>query len=143
MCRSGLLELPIVDSESRLVGTLTIDDAVRILEREESEDVARQGGVVEPMQRPYLTTPVLRLVRSRVVWLLVLAIGATLTVRVLEVFEEPLEEVTVLARFVPLLIGTGGNTGNQAATTVTVRWPSTRSVPATCCASCLASYVSG
>lgn len=114
----GLLALPIVDSESRLVGILTIDDAVRILEREESEDAARQGGA-EPLRRPYLATPIFSIVRSRVVWLLVLAIGATLTVQVLSVFEATLAEVTVLALFVPLLIGTGGNTGNQAATTVT------------------------
>jgi magnesium transporter len=58
-------------------------------------------------------------VTSRIVWLLVLAVGATLTVQVLSVFEATLEQVTVLALFVPLLIGTGGNTGNQAATTVT------------------------
>jgi magnesium transporter len=110
--------MPIVDSEQRLVGMFTIDDAVRILEREESEDTARQGGT-EPLRRPYLSTPVRSIVRSRVVWLLVLAIGATLTVQVLSVFESTLERVTVLALFVPLLIGTGGNTGNQAATTVT------------------------
>ncbi len=114
----GLLALPIVDSESRLVGILTIDDAVRILEQEESEDAARQGGA-EPLRRPYLATPIPSIVRSRVVWLLVLAVGATLTVQVLSIFEATLEQVTVLALFVPLLIGTGGNTGNQAATTVT------------------------
>lgn len=114
----GLIALPIVDSERRLVGILTIDDAARILEHEESEDVARQGGS-EPLRRPYLSTPVLRIVRSRLTWLLVLAVGATLTVQVLEIFEATLEQVTVLALFVPLLIGTGGNTGNQAATTVT------------------------
>lgn len=114
----GLLALPIVDSESRLVGILTIDDAVRILEHAESEDTARQGGV-EPLRRPYLSTPVASLARSRVVWLLVLAVGATFTVQVLSFFETTLENVTVLALFVPLLIGTGGNTGNQAATTVT------------------------
>ncbi|GAB2978861.1 magnesium transporter [Actinotalea caeni] len=114
----GLLALPVVDRESRLVGILTIDDAVRILEQEESEDVARQGGA-EPLRRPYLSTPILSIVRSRVVWLLVLAVGATLTVQVLSLFEATLEQVTVLALFVPLLIGTGGNTGNQAATTVT------------------------
>ncbi|MGM7699046.1 magnesium transporter [Microbacterium sp. A84] len=114
----GLLAVPVVDSEGRLVGILTIDDAVRILKREENEDAARQGGV-EPLGRPYLSTPIRRIVRSRVVWLLVLAVGATLTVQVLSVFEATLEQLTVLALFVPLLIGTGGNTGNQAATTVT------------------------
>lgn len=114
----GLLALPIVDSEHRLVGILTIDDASRILKQEESEDAARQGGV-EPLRRSYLGTPIRRLVRSRVVWLLVLAVGATLTVQVLDTFETTLANMTVLALFVPLLIGTGGNTGNQAATTVT------------------------
>src|SRR5690625_972169 len=114
----GHLALPIVDRESRLVGMLTIDDAVKILEQEETEDSARQGGA-EPLRRPYFATPVRALVSSRIVWLLVLAVGATLTVQVLSIFEETLEQVTVLALFVPLLIGTGGNTGNQAATTVT------------------------
>lgn len=114
----GLLALPIVDRESRLVGVLTIDDAVRILEYAETEDSARQGGV-EPLRRPYFATRVRALVTSRVVWLLVLAIGATLTVQVLSVFERTLAQATTLALFVPLLIGTGGNTGNQAATTVT------------------------
>jgi magnesium transporter len=114
----GLLAVPVVDSEHRLVGIFTIDDAARILKREESEDAARQGGA-EPLGRPYLSTPVAKIVRSRIVWLFVLAIGATLTVQVLSVFEATLAQMTVLALFVPLLIGTGGNTGNQAATTVT------------------------
>lgn len=113
-----VLALPIVDNETRLVGILTVDDALQILETAESEDQARIAGT-EPLRRPYLTAPVVSLVRSRVVWLLVLAIGATLTVQVLEVFEATLSEVVTLALFVPLLIGTGGNTGNQAATTVT------------------------
>jgi len=114
----GLLALPIVDRENRLVGILTLDDAAKILEHEATEDSSRQGGV-EPLRRPYLSTPIRRLVTSRIVWLLVLAIGAGLTVQVLSVFEATLAEVTALALFVPLLIGTGGNTGNQAATTVT------------------------
>jgi magnesium transporter len=113
-----LLALPIVDSETRLVGILTVDDALAILEEAESEDAARIGGV-EPLRQPYLTTPLTTLVRSRVVWLLVLAIGASLTVQVLGVFEATLEQQVVLTLFIPLLIGTGGNTGNQAATTLT------------------------
>lgn len=113
-----LLALPVTDDADRLVGVLTLDDAVHILEEEESEDSARSAGS-EPLAQPYLSTPVTRLVRSRVVWLLVLAVGATLTVQVLEVFEQTLEQLVVLSVFIPLLIGTGGNTGNQAATTVT------------------------
>jgi len=112
------LALPVVDSETRLVGILTVDDALQILEEAENEDAARIGGS-ETLRQPYLTTSVATLVRSRVVWLLVLAIGAALTVRVLDAFEATLAEVVTLALFVPLLIGTGGNTGNQAATTVT------------------------
>lgn len=112
------LALPVVDSETRLVGILTVDDALQILEESETQDQARIGGS-ETLRQPYLTTSVATLVRSRVVWLLVLAIGAALTVRVLDAFESTLAEVVTLALFVPLLIGTGGNTGNQAATTVT------------------------
>lgn len=114
----SFLAMPVVDSESRLVGIFTIDDAARILEYEESEDAARQGGT-EDLRRPYLSTPVLDIAKSRVIWLLVLAVGASLTVQVLSIFEATLEQVTALSLFVPLLIGTGGNTGNQAATTVT------------------------
>ena len=112
------LALPVVDSEDRILGILTVDDALDILERAESEDQARQGGT-EPLHRNYLSTPILRIVRSRIVWLLVLAIGASLTVHVLELFEETLSQLVVLSVFIPLVIGTGGNTGNQAATTVT------------------------
>lgn len=113
-----VLALPVVDNESRLVGILTVDDALRILEEEESEDAARTGGA-EPLRRPYLSTPVFAIVRSRVIWLLVLAFGATFTVSVLGAFEAEIEQLVVLTLFVPLLIGLGGNTGNQAATTVT------------------------
>ena len=113
-----LLALAIVDSERRVVGILTVDDALRILEQAETEDQSRISGS-EPLRRPYLSTPIFRIVKSRVVWLLVLAVGATLTVSVLEVFEATIAQMVVLSLFVPLLIGTGGNTGNQAATTVT------------------------
>ncbi|SFS08643.1 magnesium transporter [Agrococcus baldri] len=113
-----LLALPIVDAEGRAVGILSVDDALAILEEAESEDAARSGGS-EPLRRPYLSTPVRRLVTSRVVWLFVLAIGASLTVQVLERFEDTIAQMVVLSVFIPLLIGTGGNTGNQAATTVT------------------------
>lgn len=113
-----LITLLVVDDDERLVGILTVDDALRILEEAESEDQARIAGS-EPLRRPYLSTPVRSIVRSRVVWLLVLAVGATLTVQVLEVFEATLAQMVALSLFIPLLIGTGGNTGNQAATTIT------------------------
>ena len=108
----------VTDSERRVLGVLTVDTAARILEDAEDEDAARAGGT-EPLRRPYLSTPVGTLVRSRVVWLLVLAVSAVLTVQVLEIFEDTLSAVVTLALFIPLLTGTGGNTGSQAATTVT------------------------
>ena len=91
-----LLAMPIVDAEERLVGVLTVDDAVDIIERENAEDSARTSGS-EPLTRSYLATPILRVVRSRIVWLLVLAVSAILTVQVLEIFEDRLEQVVVLA----------------------------------------------
>ena len=118
MREADLLALPIVDSEDRLVGIVTVDDAMEVLEEEETEDVARSGGA-EPLGRPYMATSVLQIARSRVIWLLVLIVAATLTVNVLNAFEGTLNEVVTLALFIPLVIGTGGNTGAQAATTVT------------------------
>ena len=115
---ADLLALPIVDTEDRLVGIVTVDDAMEVLEEEETEDVARAGGA-EPLGRPYMATSVLQIARSRVVWLLVLIVAATLTVNVLQVFRATLDQAVTLALFIPLIIGTGGNTGSQAATTVT------------------------
>jgi magnesium transporter len=115
---ADLLALPVVDAEGRLVGIVTVDDAMRILEEEQTEDVARAGGA-EPLEHPYLAVSVLGLARSRVVWLLILIVAATLTVNVLNIFESELAAVVTLTLFIPLVIGTGGNAGSQSATTVT------------------------
>lgn len=112
------LAMPVVDDSERLVGILTWDDAQDIVEEADTEDTARSGGH-EPLAQPYLATPLLKVVRSRIVWLLVLALSALLTVHVLDTFEGTLAKAVVLSLFIPLLTGTGGNTGNQAATTVT------------------------
>src|SRR5699024_8506577 len=109
---------PAVDAPERLIGMLTVADAQLILEEEESEATFRSGGA-EPLGQPYLSTSIMQLVKSRIVWLLVLGVGAILTVQVLGYFEDTLAAMVVLTLFVPLLTGTGGNTGNQAATTVT------------------------
>lgn len=108
-----LIAAPVVDTDHRLVGVLTVDDAMRILEEANAEDAARGTGS-ERLRRSYQATTVPELVRSRVGWLLVLILAATLTVNVLDHFEETLAQVVVLALFVPLLIGTGGNVGAQA-----------------------------
>lgn len=109
--------LPVVDSEDRLVGVITVDDAMRILEEEQTEDQTRAGGA-EPLRRPYLSVSLSELATKRAVWLAVLVGAATLTVNVLGYFEATLAEAVSLALFIPLLIGTGGNTGAQAATVV-------------------------
>jgi len=114
---AGLIALPVVDTENRLVGVITVDDAMAVIEREDTEDIARHGGA-EPLGRPYMAAGVFYLASKRAVWLLVLIVAAALTVNVLQFFEETLEEVVTLALFIPLLIDTGGNSGSQAATVV-------------------------
>ncbi|MFZ1362996.1 MAG: magnesium transporter [Candidatus Nanopelagicales bacterium] len=116
--RTGALALPVVDHGQHLLGMVTIDDAVRILEDEIDEDVARAGGA-EPLRQPYLRTSVRQLFQSRIIWLFALAVSALFTVQVLDAFQDELAKVIVLSLFIPLLVGIGGNTGNQAATTVT------------------------
>jgi magnesium transporter len=115
MRETNVLNLPVVDSEDRLVGLLTIDDAVEVIEAADTEDVARQSGA-EPLERHYMSASVFEVSRSRVLWLMLLLVAATLTVSVTQAFEDELETVTQLALFIPLLIGTGGNAGAQAAT---------------------------
>jgi magnesium transporter len=113
-----LLALPITDREERLVGILTVDDALKIISEAEDEDAAR-AGAAEPLRQPYLSTSIFRIVRTRTGWLLILAFSAMLTVSVLEQFEATLTQAVVLALFIPLLTGIGGNTGSQAASTLT------------------------
>jgi magnesium transporter len=112
-----LLAIPVLDREDRLVGIITHDDAFAILERETTEDVSKIGGA-NPIDRPYMSAGVLRIFRSRIGWLLVLFIAATITGSVMRLFENNLEAVIALTFFIPLLIGTGGNAGSQTATTI-------------------------
>lgn len=112
------LAAPVVDKENRLLGLITVDDAMDILDREDEEDLARAGGGSEPLARPYFSATVLRLAQARFAWLLLLSIAAVLTVNVLRIFQGTLEQVVSIALFIPLLIGIGGNTGSQSATTM-------------------------
>ncbi|MFC9067760.1 magnesium transporter [Streptomyces carpaticus] len=115
MRETNVLDLPVVDSEDRLVGLLTSDDAFEVIEAADTEDVARQAGA-EPLERHYMSASVFQLSRTRVMWLMLLLVAAILTVMVTRAFEGELESVTQLALFIPLLIGAGGNAGAQAAT---------------------------
>ncbi|MEU8706690.1 magnesium transporter [Streptomyces sp. NPDC048565] len=109
------LNLPVVDSEDRLVGLFTIDDAVEVIEAADTEDIARQAGAA-PWAGHYMAASVWQLARYRALWLSLLLVAATLTVGVTRAFEATLEQVASLALFIPMLIGAGGNAGAQAAT---------------------------
>ncbi|TGD90399.1 magnesium transporter [Mycolicibacterium sp. CH28] len=112
-----LAALPVVDDQRRILGVLTADAAADILETEATKDAERQGGS-EPLEVPYLRASPVRLWRKRIVWLLVLFIAEAYTGTVLRAFEDEMEAVVALAFFIPLLIGTGGNTGTQITTTL-------------------------
>ncbi|STZ57440.1 magnesium transporter [Mycolicibacterium tokaiense] len=112
-----LVALPVVDADRRLLGLLTADDAADIAEEEATEDAERQGGSA-PLEVPYLRASPWLLWRKRIVWLLVLFAAEAYTGTVLRAFEEELDAVVALAFFIPLLIGTGGNTGTQITTTL-------------------------
>lgn len=117
MAKFDFLAMPVVDDHDQLVGIITFDDAIDVLEKEAAEDIARQGAT-EPLKQAYFSVSILTLLRSRVVWLFMLAIAGALTVNVLSAFEETLEQVVTLSLFIPLLIGVGGNAGAQSATTI-------------------------
>jgi magnesium transporter len=114
--------IPVVDEENRPLGIVTVDDVIDVLNEEQTEDVLHMAGVVaaddETAESTYFTTPVWRTVRKRVVWLIFLFAGSTVTGLVLRHFEGHLTKVVALAFFIPLLIGTGGNAGSQAVATV-------------------------
>lgn len=112
-----LEELPVVDADNRLLGVLTEDQAADILKEETTEDAEKQGGST-PLEVPYLRASPWLLWRKRIVWLLVLFVAEAYTGTVLRAFEDEMEAVVALAFFIPLLIGTGGNTGTQITTTL-------------------------
>ena len=110
-----LLAVPVVDNENRLVGIVTIDDIMDIIEDEATEDFEKMAALL-PSDDEYLKTPVLTLVRNRIGWLLVLMVSATLTGSIIQSFEDMLAVVTGLTASIPILTGTGGNAGNQSST---------------------------
>jgi magnesium transporter len=112
-----LSELPVVDADRRVLGILTEDQALDIIEHEATEDAEKQGGSA-PLEVPYLSASPWLLWRKRIVWLLVLFAAEAYTGTVLRAFQEEMEAVVALAFFIPLLIGTGGNTGTQITTTL-------------------------
>ena len=112
-----LVTMPVVDKENRLVGIITIDDVVDIIEQENTEDFQKMAAMA-PNEEPYLKTPVLSLAKHRIIWLLVLMISATVTGRIIQGFEEVIQSVVILASFIPMLMDTGGNAGSQSSTLI-------------------------
>ena len=112
-----LLSMPVVDRENRLVGIITIDDIVDVIERENTEDFHKMAGI-RPTEESYLKTGVLTLVKKRTPWLVALLVTAMVTGGIIEAFEDVLAEVVVLAFFIPLLMATGGNAGTQSVSMV-------------------------
>ena len=112
-----LVTMPVVDKENRLVGMITIDDVVDIIEQENTEDFQKMAAMA-PNEEPYLKTPVLSLAKHRIIWLLVLMISATVTGRIIQGFEEVIQSVVILASFIPMLMDTGGNAGSQSSTLI-------------------------
>jgi magnesium transporter len=109
-----LLAIPVVDAEHKLVGTVTVDDVIDVIEDEVTSDIQKLGGL-EALDEPYVATPFATLVKKRARWLVVLFLGEMLTATAMGYFEAEIARAVVLALFVPLIISSGGNSGSQAA----------------------------
>jgi magnesium transporter len=116
--RYDFLAVPVVDREQRLVGIVTVDDVIDILEQETTEDIYAVGGGVQSGGDNYFQTDLLTVARKRVVWLFVLLLTNTVTGTIIKGQEDILQKVVTLAAFIPLLVGTGGNVGAQSSTVV-------------------------
>lgn len=115
--RYDLLAMPVVDNEERLVGIITIDDAVDVIQEENTEDFEIMAGMA-PSEDTYLRTPVLTLAKNRIVWLLALMLSAMVTGALLQHYEAAIAALPLLVSFIPMLMDTGGNGGSQASTMI-------------------------
>ena len=109
--------MPVVDNENRLVGIITVDDVVDIMQEETTEDMEKMAAIV-PSDKPYMKTTVFETYKKRIPWLLLLMVSATFTGAILKTFESALSVCTALTFFIPMLMDTGGNAGGQASVTV-------------------------
>ena len=112
-----LLALPVVDTENRLIGVVTVDDAIDVMQEAASEDIEMMAAIL-PSEKTYLKTGVFETFCARIPWLLFLMISATFTGAIISSFEERLTECLALIAFIPMLMGTGGNSGSQSSVTV-------------------------
>lgn len=109
--------MPVVDQENRLVGIITVDDVMDILEEEVTEDIEKMAAIT-PNDQPYMKTSVLETYKKRIPWLLLLMISASITGKIIQGFETALASCVVLTAFIPMLMDTGGNCGSQASVSV-------------------------
>ena len=109
--------MPVVDNENRLVGIITVDDVVDIMEEEATEDMEKMAAIV-PSDKPYMRTSVWETFKKRIPWLLLLMVSATFTGQIITSFEDALSVCVALTAFIPMLMDTGGNAGSQASVTV-------------------------
>lgn len=112
-----MLALPIVDKENRLVGIVTVDDALDVIEEEATEDIEKMAAIV-PGDKHYMRSGVFEIWKTRIPWLLLLMLSATFTGQIIAGFEEKLAAIPVLIAFIPMLMGTGGNSGGQSSVTI-------------------------
>ncbi len=112
-----MLALPIVDKEKRLVGIVTVDDAIDVIEEEATEDIEKMAAIV-PGDKPYMRSGVFEIWKTRIPWLLLLMLSATFTGQIIASFESKLAAIPVLIAFIPMLMGTGGNSGGQSSVTI-------------------------
>ncbi|MBE6624184.1 MAG: magnesium transporter [Ruminococcaceae bacterium] len=120
MSKYDLLALPVVDKENRLVGIVTVDDAIDVMEDEATEDVEKMAAIT-PSDKPYLSTSVFEIWKNRIPWLFLLMLSATFTGAIITYFEDKLVASiagTALIAFIPMLMGTGGNAGGQSSVTI-------------------------
>lgn len=113
----GFLSVPVVDHDNRLVGIVTIDDAMDVMEEETTEDFEKMAAM-NPSEKPYLKTSVFEIAKNRIAWLLFLMISAMITGGILSRFEEAISAMPILVSFIPMLTDTGGNAGSQSSTMV-------------------------
>ena len=117
LAKYDFLALPVVDKENRMVGIVTFDDAIDVLEEETTEDMEIMGGML-PSEKTYLRSSVWELFKNRIPWLMLLMVTATFTGMIITAFEGALAAQVALTAFIPMLMGTGGNSGSQSSVTV-------------------------
>jgi magnesium transporter len=109
--------LPVVDSEDKLLGIVTVDDMLDVQEEETTEDIQKLGGM-EALDEPYMTISLARMIKKRASWLIILFLGEMLTATAMSGFQSEMEKFVLLAMFLPLIISSGGNSGSQASTLI-------------------------